>query len=168
MKIQNSKFKDKNFEQGLGIIEIMVVVGVVVFGFTAILELFRLNIQSSMTSRENLQAHALLAEAVEATRSVRDAGWSNLSSLIPQVDYYPIISGGAWALQTINPGPVNGFSRRIVLEQARRDANSDIVTSGGTVDPDTFKVSAYIEWQSGGSAKTKNIVTYLTNWQEKL
>lgn len=158
----------KNTQQGLGIIEIIVVVAVILFGFTAILQLFRLNIQSSMTSRENLQAHALLAEAIEAVRSVRDAGWINLSSLIPGVDYYPVISAGAWTLQTTNPGPIDGFSRRVVLDQVRRDINSDIVTIGGTIDPDTLRVTAYIEWQSGGSAKTKNLVTYLTNWQGKL
>lgn len=158
----------KYTQQGLGIIEIIVVVAVILFGFTAILQLFRLNIQSSIQSREGLQAHALLAEAIEATRSVRDAGWSNVSSLIPGVDYYPGIGGGAWMLQTTNPGPTDGFSRRIVLGQVRRDVNSDIVTSGGTIDPDTLRVTAYIEWQSGGSTKTKNLTAYLTNWQGKL
>lgn len=158
----------KDTQQGLGIIEIIVAVAVILFGFTAILQLFRLNIQSSIQNREGLRAHALLAEAMEAARSVRDAGWINLSALTPGVDYYPVISAGAWALQTSNPGPVDGFSRRVVLDQARRDVNSDIVTSGGTIDPDTFRVTAYITWQSGGGTKTKNLVTYLTNWQGKL
>jgi type II secretory pathway pseudopilin PulG len=158
----------KYAQQGFGIIEIMVAVAVVIFGFTAILELFRLNVQSSMESRENLQAYALLAEALEAARSVRDGGWSNFSSFIPGVDYYPVITGGAWALQTTNPGSINGFSRRVVLSQARRDASSNIVASAGTVDPDTLGVTAYIEWQGRGGTKIKNLTTYLTNWQGKL
>ena len=159
---------EKHLQRGFGVIEIMVVVAVVVFGFTAILELFRLNVQSSMQSRENLQAYALLTEALEAVRSVRDGGWSNLASLIPGVDYYPVISGGAWMLQTTSPGPIDGFSRRVVLNQARRDAGSNIVASGGVIDPDTLGVTAHIEWQSRGDAKTKNLTTYLTNWQGKL
>jgi type II secretory pathway pseudopilin PulG len=157
-----------NKQQGFGVIEIIVVIAVIIVAFTAILELFRLNIQSSMQSRENVQAYALLAEALEGTRSVRDGGWSNLASLVPGVDYYPVIIGGAWALQATNPGPIDGFSQRVVLSQTRRDANSNIVTSGGTVDPDTLLVTAYIEWQSRGGAKTKNLTTYLTNWQGKM
>ena len=163
-----SKNKNLALDRGFGIIEILVVVAVILVGFTAILELFRLNVQSSMQSRENVQAYALLAEALEGTRSVRDGGWSNLASLTPGVDYYPVIVGGAWTLQTINPGPIDGFSRRVVFIRALRDASSNIVPSGGTIDPDTLLVTAYIELQSRGDTKTKNLTTYLTNWQGKM
>jgi type II secretory pathway pseudopilin PulG len=155
-------------QRGLGIVEIVVVVAMILFAFTAILQLFRLQISGERAKREQLVAHALLAEAIEATRSVRDDDWANLSSLTLDADYYPEIFGGAWTLSSSDPGPIDGYSRWVVLSSVMRDTNDDIVSSGGVVDPDTLNITAYIEWQGSGSTKTESLTTYLTNWQGKL
>ncbi len=168
MKIKNLKLKIKNFEKGLGMVEIIVVVAVILVGFTAILQLFRLQIQTERIKREELAAYALLSESLEAVRSVRDSNWSNLSSLTMGADYYPVISGGAWSLTLLNPGPTNGYSQWVVLSSVQRDINANIVPSGGSTDADTFGVRSFVEWQSGKNTKTKSLTTYLTNWQGKL
>lgn len=155
-------------QKGLGMVEIIVVTAVIITAFTAILQLFKLQVQTERAKREELQAYALLSEALEAVRSVRDAGWSNISSLTLGADYYPVIASGAWTLSLTDPGPVDGYSRWVVASSVRRGTNGDIVFSGGTVDADTFQINAYAEWQSGGSAKTRTLTTYLTNWQSKL
>ncbi|MFY9457916.1 MAG: hypothetical protein WAP23_03240 [Candidatus Spechtbacterales bacterium] len=155
-------------QKGLGMVEIIVVVAVILVGFTSILQLFRLQAQTERTKREELAAYAFLSEALEAVRGVRDQNWSNLSSLTLGADYYPVISSGAWTLSLADPGPQDGYVRWIVLNSAQRNAGSDIVSSGGTVDADTFRITAHIEWQSGGATKTKSLTTYLTNWQSKL
>lgn len=160
--------KTKNLNKGLGMVEIIVVIAIVTIAFTAILQLFRLEVRTERLKRDELRAYALLAEAQEAVRAVRDNNWNSLSSLTIGADYYPLISGGAWTLSSLDPGPIDGYSKRIVLSSVQRDAGSNLVSSGGTVDIDTLKVTAYIEWQSGGSAKTKTLTTYLTNWQSKL
>jgi len=149
-------------------VEIIVVVAVIIVAFTAILQLFRLEIRTERVRREEVRAYALLSEAMEATRSVRDDDWSNLSTLITGINYYPAISAGAWVLQGTDPGPIDGFSRWIVLDTAQRDTSGDIVSSGGAVDADTFLVTGHIEWQSLGVTKAKTLSTYLTNWQEGL
>lgn len=155
-------------QKGLGMVEVIVVVAVILVGFTAVLELFRLQFRNDTTAREDVRAYALLSEAMEAVRSVRDDNWSNISGLTQGADYYPAISGNAWVLSGADPGPIDGYSRWIVFSSVRRDANDDIVDSGGSVDADTLKVTGSIEWQSGGQTKTKTLITYLTNWHAKL
>ena len=152
-------------QKGLGMVEIIVVTAVIIVAFTAILQLFTLQAQIERVKREELAAYALLSEALEAVRAVRDDNWSNLSSLTISADYYPLISGGAWTLAPTDPGPIDGYSQWVVLGSVARDASDDIVLSGGTLDADTLRVTAYVEWQSGGSTKTKSLDTYLTNWQ---
>jgi len=83
----------KNMNQkGLGMVEIMVVIAVILVAFTAILQLFNLQVQTERSRRDQIGAYALLSEALEATRAVRDDNWTNLSSLTLGADYYPEIS----------------------------------------------------------------------------
>lgn len=147
-------------------VEIIVVVAVVMVAFTAILQLFKLQVQEERSKREELQAYALLAESLEAVRVIRDDAWTNLSSLTLGADYYPIISGNAWTLIATNPGPIDGFTRWVTVNSVRRDdASHDIVLVGGSVDSGTLQVTAYVEWTSRGNTKTRDVTTYVTNWQ---
>ena len=155
-------------QKGLGMVEIIVVVALILVGFTAILQLFQLQISTERIKREELAAYALLSETLEAVRSVRDSNWNNLSSLTIGADYYPVLQGGAWALTITNPGPLDGYSKWLNLSSVQRDVNANIVPAGGSIDGDTLRVSAFVEWQSSGNTKTKNLTTYLTNWQGKL
>lgn len=144
-------------------VEIIVVVAVVMTAFTAILQLFKLQLESERGKREELQAYALTAESLEAVRAIRDDAWTNLSSLTLGADYYPVISGSAWTLSIADPGPTDGFTRWVVLSSVQRNGSDNIVPSGGSVDSGTLLVTAYIEWQSRGDTKTRNLATYLTN-----
>jgi type II secretory pathway pseudopilin PulG len=159
---------NKTYQKGLGMVEIIVVVAVILVGFTTILQLFRLQVQTERIKRDELAAYALLSESLEAVRSIRDSNWGNLSALTMGADYYPVVSGGAWSLTLANPGPVNGYSQWVSLSSVQRDINGNIIPSGGSTDADTLRVRAYVEWQSSGNTKTKSLTTYLTNWQGKL
>lgn len=158
-----SNFRLKN-QYGVGIVEIVVAASIILVAFVTILQLFSLGIRSERLRREELRAYALLAETLEAVRSIRDDDWSNISSLAIGTNYYPQISGTSWTLSTADPGPIDGFTRRwIIIEDVLRDGNFDIA-GVGTVDPDTRKFNAYIQWDSYGTTKTKSLSTYLTNW----
>jgi len=149
----------------MSIIEIVVVVSIAIIGVMSILQLFNVEIRAERLRREELSVYALLAESLEAVRSVRDADWANISSLSTGTNYYPEISGSSWILSNLDPGPIDGFTRWIVVDEVRRDANFDITDSGGVIDADTLKIIAYAEWESYGITKTKSITMYLTNWQ---
>jgi len=169
--------KLKTNNKGLGLVEILVVLSVIIVAFTAILQLYKLQIQTERAKRDDLGVYALLSESLEAVRSIRDDNWTNLSSLTMGTDYYTIISGGAWSLSSTDPGPINGFSRWVVLNSVRRDINDDIVSSGGSIDSDssggsidsdTLRITANAEWPRRNTTSTRSLSTYLTNWQGKL
>lgn len=93
---------------------------------------------------ERLGASALLSEASEATRSVREKGWVNIAS---NGTYHPVISGNSWSLA--GGGEVIGnFTRQIVISDANRNSSGDLVTSGGIIDPSTKKVDISVSWSS--------------------
>lgn len=91
---------------------------------------------------ERLQATALLRETEEAVRSVREKGWANIAT---NGTYRPTIVSNGWGL-TAGAETVGNFTRQIVISDVQRNAAGAIVTSGGTVDPATKKVTASVSW----------------------
>lgn len=158
--------------QGFGLIEMMIVCGIIVMTFivfaraeVSALRLFR-------AEQENMESSLLAAEALEAVRSVRDESWagniawrtqSPLAS--PSVPYYPVVISGKWSLATSSPGLVNGiYARSVIFEKVGRDASDRIVSSGGTDDPGTRKVTSRVRL----GTKTFYVVSYITNFQASL
>src|SRR5204862_2087136 len=99
----------------------------------------------------------LLREAEDAARSYRDNDWNTFA-----VDgtFHPAVSGNAWIL---SPGAetVNGYTRQIVITSAYRDANGNLVTSGGTLDPSTKKLAITVSWIGVFSSSVGSTI-YLT------
>lgn len=79
-----------------------------------------------------------------------------------------IVSGGSgWQLaagnETISADPI--FSRDITIVNLQRDANGNIVESGGTVDSNTKQVTVTISWTERGNPKDVSLSTILTAWE---
>lgn len=165
-KIKNLKFKITR-EAGFGLVEMIVVIAIITATFTAVLQLAVLQRRAQTLARQDTAAYMLAREALEAVRSVRDDNWGNISVLNYGTNYYPEIVSGVWELSGTDPGTINNlYSRRIVISEVFRDANDDIVSSGGTSDPDTILVTAFVEWTApGGDARTIDLSAYITNWQ---
>ena len=61
------------------------------------------------------------------------------------------------------PGDAD-FFRSLTITNMNRDANGNLVTSGGTPDPNTKKVTAQLSWQERGQPKNFSLSTLLTAW----
>lgn len=74
--------------------------------------------------------------------------------------------GGNWQLvaggQTV-PGDAD-FYRSLTVTNMNRDANGNLVVSGGTPDPNTKKVTVQLSWQERGQPKNFSLSTMLTAW----
>jgi len=117
-------------------------------------------------SESKLEAINIAAETIEATRSVRNEDWNNFSSLSLDIPYYPVISSNKWTLSSTDPGSINGvYDRWVIIEKVYRDAN-DNISSSGTEDNQTKKITAFVEWNDRGKIKQIDLITYLTNWNE--
>ena len=60
---------------------------------------------------------------------------------------------------------LNGFTRQVVVNNVSRDGQFNIVSSGGTPDPDTKKITSTVSWSYKGQAYSAILSVYLTHWQ---
>ena len=160
MKYQTLDYKNA----GLGVIEIMVAIAIIITSLVGIVQLISLESRVQSVAREETKAYLLARETMEATRFVRDKDWNVFAALSLDTDYYPEISGGEWTLSLIDPGAIDGFTRKILLHEVFRDSN-DSIAIAGTTDSDTRNLEVVVEWLRKGEARSITLETYLTNWQ---
>ncbi len=160
-------------QNGFGLIEVVVVTALVVTALFGFAQAGSVAVRLLASERENLEATLLAQEALEAVRGARDQSWgsqiawrtqSPLAS--PSLSYYPTVVASKWSLATSSPGLVNGiYDRYVVFEKVSRDPSDDIVSSGGTDDPGTRKVTAVASSTAGRSVV---LTAYLTDFQSYL
>lgn len=153
----------KNKEAGIGVAEIIIAVFIISASFFAILQVGTFTLKAVQDRNDKAKALMFAQEGIEAVRNMRDGGWTaNISGLTFGATYYLTTSGSQWALTGTNPGALDGkFTRTIVLDNASRDINDNIVTVGGTDDPKTKKATATVSW--GSPLKNMQLTTYLTD-----
>ena len=91
---------------------------------------------------QRIDAVTLLKEGEEAVRNIREKGWSTFPS---NGIYHPKNNGSSWTLDP-NSESTNNFTRSITIDDAKRDTNGSIVTTGGITDPSTKKIIVSVSW----------------------
>jgi len=156
-----------NYKNGSSLVEIVVAI----FIFTVVLGLL-INISSTYLSSSgdnlNIAKGAYLAEeGIEAVKIIRDSGWSNISSLSNNTNYYLYFntssSTNIWQATTSALIIDSIFARTFVLNPVYRDSNGRIINSGGTLDANTEQVVVSVSWPSKASTMTKSLSTYIAN-----
>ncbi len=151
-------------QKGFGLIEIIISAAIITISFVAILTLILFSRETTLKAQRNTEALSLAEEALEVVRKMRDDGWTaNIANKTVGTTYYNNISGSSWVLQTTNPDTSSYFTTTIVFSNTSRDANDNIVTSGGTNDPDTKRVVSTVTWSDSGT-KNVTLTSYITNF----
>ncbi len=147
---------------GFTIIEFIVAAGIfMIIAAASVVALMH----SGMIDRkgsEQEKARRYAQEGIEAVRSIRNQDFGSLVAGTHGVSS----TGGTWAFsgtQNVNAG----MTRQIVVADVYRDGNNTIVTSGGTLDPDTKKATITVTW-TAENGKQQTIVqdSYLTNYKK--
>lgn len=164
------QFLQKNFvntnkliPRGFGLIEIVVGSTILTISLIAISGYFQKALQLNQDSGKTAQASFLLEEGIEVVKFFRDTSWLNISGLTVGASYFLQFDGAKWATTSSNVFVDNVFERKLVINNVSRDTNDDIVSSGGTEDTDTKKVTVSVSWLGKNGTTTKSISTYLTN-----
>ena len=158
--------KWKGNKKGISIVEILVVVAIITIVLISLLGLATFSLRISTLIKETAQVNNLAQEAIEAVRNFRDGtDWDvdGLGTLIVGISYHPRKTTDdppKWELVS-GEEIVGDFTRKIVFDNVQRDTNDDIVETGGTLDPNTKKITVTISWKD----KEVEIVSYLTNWR---
>ncbi len=85
-----------------------------------------------------------IRETKEAMRSIREAGWNNISI---NGTYHVTHDGVSWALSS-GSHTENGITTQVVISDVRRDSSHTIVALGGSIDPSTKKIAITTSWLS--------------------
>lgn len=151
--------KKRNRQKGQLLVEILLTIALTAIMLPALLTGLFSSKQGKAQQGQRVQAVALMKEAEEITRSVKEQSWSTFAL---NGSYHPAISANTWALV---PGSetINGLTRTITISDVYRDANGIIVTTGGAYDPSTKRVFVSVNWGTPFPS-TVDTTVYLTRY----
>jgi len=169
----NRRAGQRGSEEGVGLVELLVAVGVSSVLIIGVMALIAMAIRFNIIGEHKLMAVSFAQEGMEATQNVRDDDWTNISGLAtgPGNPFHPTIVAGDWQLVAgvDDPDGSGVFTRSIVVEQVwRDDLNGDIVvpgTPGSSIDPETRQVTTEVSWNEESGPREVTQETYLSDWQ---
>jgi len=152
---------------GFSLIEIVIVIAIISIALMSIISFFIFSRGVNFKMARNTEATSLAEEGMEAVRKLRDAGWlANITPLASGTTYYLKFSGSSWTLDTNNSGIIKGlYTRTVKFEDVFRDATTSNISTSGTADLDTKKLTVRVSWVETGQTKEVVLTTYITNFQ---
>lgn len=158
-----------NKTKGMTLVE--VVVGATIIGTSII---FIVGVYSGLSrlsyrNTARVQAAMLAEEAVEALRTMRDAGWTANVASLPYTTFgttttYRLIWDNTKWQATTSPVLIDGvFDRTFQIFPVNRDGAFNVVSTGGTEDTNSRRVVITISWREDNGTSTKSAETYLFN-----
>jgi prepilin-type N-terminal cleavage/methylation domain-containing protein len=158
-------FKNNN-SGGFTLVEVLIACAILSLCILALMTASSKGIQTSSQALRQTQAGFILEEGAEAVKTIRDASWSNISSLTTGTTYYLSFSTSTntWSLSTTPPPTIDSiFTRTVVLSAVNRDSNDDIASSG-TLDARTKKVTVTVSWPiSDNTTSSKTLDFYISD-----
>ena len=136
-------------QPGQSLVELLIAMGIFVLSVSAITFLILDVYLADRAGRERMIATFLAKEGIEATRSIRDNNWSDLTP----GDRGLTISGSNWIFQ----GEQEGIDDK--LHQGVRTITIQ------DIDSDRKKITSRVSWQlTGARSQEVTLISYLTNW----
>lgn len=150
--------------KGFSLVEIIIASSILLISVISIFSAFVLALSTSSKNTAKVQAAFLLEEGHEALRNMRDFGYSaNIAPLQNGTTYRLAFSSQRWQATTTNTFIDSKFDRTFTLSAVGRDTDHNIVSSGGTVDTNTKKVTVNVSWREGSATTTKTMESYVSN-----
>lgn len=158
--------KTSRSRAGTALIELLVALGV--FGALAA-AVTTLSVDALWTLHSGADyagAVAYAQEGLEAARQIADRSWTLLTSGDHGVT---VETAGAETRYAFvgSADTVDIYTRVVNVADVQRDASGNIVLSGGTLDPDTKRITATVSFATGSTRRAASVqlTAYLTNWE---
>ena len=150
-------------ERGFTMVEVVISSAIVLAATLSLLGTYTLFLKAALSAGDSMKAAYLAEEGLEAVRFMRDASWSaDIAPLATSTPYGLLLSGPLWQATTSETW-VGGFKRSVSFAPVYRDANGDIVSSGGTLDAKTRLFTSTVSWSARGATTTKSLSAYLSD-----
>ncbi len=153
MKISNFKFQISN-SKGFSILEVILASVIFIFFASAAIGVIIQGFSANRQGAEETIANQFASEGIEAVKSIKNQGYSNLSSVNPTPRAVKRNNiNNVWefdptdgSTNTLNSGKT--YIRTVKVESVYRDLSCNIVASGGNLDPDTKKITSSVLWDT--------------------
>lgn len=145
---------------GASLIELLVIIAILAIVLPALSLALISTREGTVQHEKRLRAATLLQETQEALRTIRESGWSNIST---NGIYHPEKTNKSWTLIS-GTDTVDGITRSIAISSVNR-LNNAIVTNGGTLDPSTKKIIIQLTWSTPISTTLQNTI-YMTRFMD--
>lgn len=144
---------------GAVLIELIVSLAVFMIIVAGVFSTLLGSLRDTVDNKSQTEGHFLAQEGIEAVKSIRDNDWLDLAD-----GTHGLTDGsGYWDFQGVSE-TIGDYTRSITIEGVNRDVSGDIVTSGGSLDPRTKKITTTIDWIGIASAQSIITESYLTDW----
>jgi len=161
-----NKTKNHYLQAGYSLVELILAIGLFGILVTILFTGFITSTEGRPQQEHRFIATSLFQETVEALRIVREQGWDMVKT---NGIYYPAQTATSWellpGLETIDPD-IN-LTRFLEIDDVYRDENGNIVTSGGSLDLSTKKVTITIAWDVPLVSSYSSSI-YLTRYLDNL
>lgn len=151
-------------KKGMSLVEVVIAAAIIGASVVFIMGIYTGLSKLSYRNTARIQSAMLAEEGIVALKTMRDSGWtSRIAPLTLGTTYSLIWLNSMWQATTTSVLIDSQFERTFVISSVSRDTNSDIVTSGGTVDPNSKKVTVSVAWEDNGATTTKSLEGYIFN-----
>lgn len=169
---------NKDQKNGYGVIEILIASTLAVILFLSINGFLNFTLKMAIDDMYRVEALNLAEAQLEEARAVRDEdqssptidpklGWTTINALTFDAPYHFAPSGAGpykW-VSAAGSLAVGKFTKWFTVSAVQRAnvGKGDIVSVGGTVDPETIKITSHVTWASSQGAQEIVLFEYLTN-----
>ncbi|GEM_PF-1342458 len=154
----------KGKKNGFSVIEVILAAGLFVMFASGIMTLTVDGLGMGRLAIEQLQASEFNSEGKEAVRSIKNESYAALTA---GSNYGVASSTNGWVLKAGSDN-FDKYYRAISISTVQRDANGNIVASGGTVDANTMRADITTTWNySPTRSNSVSFNNYFTNWELK-
>lgn len=165
--------KNKKLQQsGFSLIEVVLAAAIFMLFSTSAVVVVLGGLNANRLGAEETVANQFAAEGIEAVKSIKNQAYT---SVVNSTGTGVVRTGGVWTFtgappnNTLTHNVSDNYTRVIKVESVNRDGSGNIVTTGGTLDPDTKKITSTVNWNFN-AARPESVVlsTYLSDWRKPI
>ena len=161
--INESNLQD---ERGQSLVEVVIALAIFAFIATTVISLAVGGLTALVQGGDQTEAEAFAQEGLEATRSIRDGAWNEMTYAQSGVS----ISGNQWVFTGEGTQDTLGsFTRTITFSAVCRDGSYNLTSCPGSfTDLHTRLVTVNVTWPiRSGVNNTVQRISYLSNWDSR-
>ena len=153
-------------QTGFTLVEVMVAMALLMTLTISLVTVGQLSVKSSQIAKVRVRATLAARQTMEEVLAVRANNFANLT----EGTYHPEVVADRWTLAG-GAEMIDDLTRKVEVSRVQRavacggERVCPIVTSGGVVDPVTFRAKVTVSWTEGSQVKQTDLESLLTFWR---